>query len=201
MKRVIAVLDEPRTIHDYVAHAQFVASRVAADPVFASPRPPIAALLADVAALQEATVAALSRAAGTRAARQALAAQVHGELMTLRCYVQEVADAHPGEQAAIIARAGMSVKDARGPSKPTFEAKQLPVSGKVHLFARAEKRRASYDWQYSKGEDAWLSGPRTVRADVTLEGLVRGAVYFFRYRTVTKEGVSDWRQSVSLLVV
>jgi hypothetical protein len=36
---------------------------------------------------------------------------------------------------------------------------------------------------------------------VTLFGLARGAVYFFRYRTVTKEGVSDWSQVVSVLVV
>ena len=95
----------------------------------------------------------------------------------------------------------MSVKNTRGPSKPTFEAKQLPVSGAVHLFARAAKGRASYDWQYSKGEEPWLFGPRTVRADVKLHGLARGAVYFFRYRTVTKEGVSDWSEVVSLLVV
>jgi hypothetical protein len=30
--------------------------------------------------------------------------------------------------------------------------------------------------------------------------LVPGAVYFFRYRAVPKESVSDWNQVVSLLV-
>ena len=200
MKRIIAALDEPRRIHEYVTYAQFLASSVAADPVFASPRPPIAVLFADVAALGEATVAALSRTAGTRAARQELAARVHNDLMTLRAYVQQVADAHPGEEASVIARAGMSVKDARGPSKPTFEAKPLPVSGAVHLFARAAKGRASYEWQYATREDAWLFGPPTVQADATLDGLVPGAVHFFRYRTLTKEGVSGWSQVVSLLV-
>jgi hypothetical protein len=69
MKRIIAVLDEPRRIHEYVTYAQFVASSVAADPVFVSPRPAIAVLLADVAALGAATVASLSRTAGTKAAR------------------------------------------------------------------------------------------------------------------------------------
>jgi len=39
------VLEEPRRIHEYVTYAQLVAERVAADPVFASPRPPIAVLL------------------------------------------------------------------------------------------------------------------------------------------------------------
>ncbi len=207
MKRVIAVLEEPRRIHEYVLYAQFVASQVAADPVFASPRPAIAVLFADVAALGAATVTALSRTAGTKAARQELAARVHNELMTLKSYVQQVADAHPGEEACIIARAGLRVKNARGPSKPTFEAKQLPVSGSVHLFARAAKGRASYEWQYAKyatdakSEDPWLFGPTTVRADATLHGLVRRVRYSFRVRTVTKEGVSDWSQVVSLLVV
>jgi hypothetical protein len=88
MKRLIAVLEEPRRIHEYVIYAQFVASQVAADPVFASPRPPIAVLFADVAALGAATVSALSRTVGTKAARQELAVRVHNELMTLKCYVQ-----------------------------------------------------------------------------------------------------------------
>ena len=44
MKRIIAVLNEPRTIHEYVVYAQFVVERVAADPTFVSPRPPIAVL-------------------------------------------------------------------------------------------------------------------------------------------------------------
>ena len=201
MKRVIAVLEEPRRIHEYVIYAQFVAERVAADPVFASPRPPVAVLFADVAALGAATVTALTRTAGTKAARQELAARVHNELMTLRSYVQQVADAHPGEQASVIARAGMTVKNARGPSKPPFEAKQLPVSGAVHLFARAAKGRASYDWHYAKGDDRWLFGPPTVRSDATLHGLVPGAVDSFRVPTVTREGVSDWSRVVSLLVV
>ena len=202
MKRIIAALNEPRTIHEYVTYAQFVTECVAADPVFASPRPPIAVLLADVAALRAATAASLSRTAGTRPARRALAGRIHGDLTTLKHYVQEVADSHPREEAAsVITRAGLSVKNARGPSKPPFEVKQLPLSGAVHVCARAAKGRASYDWQYSKDQQQWLFGPRTVRADVKLYGLVRGTVYFFRYRTVTKEGVSDWSQVVSLLVV
>jgi hypothetical protein len=202
MKRIIAVLNEPRRIHEYVVYAQFVVERVAADPIFVSPRPPIAVLRADVAALRAATVAGLTGTAGAAAARRGRARKVHGDLTTLKCYVQEVADQHPREEApSIIARAGMSVKNARGPSKPWFEAKQLSVSGEVHLFVRAAKGRASYDWQYATDPEHWLPGPRTVGADATLYGLVPGTVYYFRYRTVTSEGVSDWSQVISLLVV
>jgi hypothetical protein len=48
----------------------------------------IAVLFADVAALGAATVTALSRTSGTKAARQELSVRVHNELMTLKCYVQ-----------------------------------------------------------------------------------------------------------------
>src|SRR5580704_11205800 len=127
MKRIIAVLNEPRKIHDYLIYAQFVVERVAADPIFVTLLPQIAVLRADVAALRDATVAGLTREKGKVSARQALALRVHGELTTLKVYVQEIADEHPGEQASIIARAGMSVKNTRGPSKAWFEAKQLSV--------------------------------------------------------------------------
>jgi hypothetical protein len=201
MKRVLAVLNEPRTIYAYVTYARFIAETVAADVIFVAPRPPSADLLADIAALQQATVASLSRTFGTKAKRMQLTARVHQGLMTLRCYVQEVADASPGEQAAVIARAGMSVKNARGPSKAGFAAKQGPVSGAVLLSARAERTRASYEWQYSLDQKTWLSSPPTVRADTTLRGFIPGTRVFFRYRPVTKAGVSDWSDVVSLVVV
>jgi hypothetical protein len=70
----------------------------------------------------------------------------------------------------------------------------------VHLFARAAKGRASYDWRYSTDAQDWLFGPRTIRADVKLHGLVRAALYSFQVRAVTKEGVSDWSQVVSMRV-
>jgi hypothetical protein len=201
MKRVLAALNEPRTIHAYVIYARFIAERVAADPIFVAPRPPSADLLADVAALDQDTVACLTRAVGTRAKRLEQRARVHQGLMTLRDYVQEVADGSPGEQASVIARAGMSVKNARGPSKAGFEAKPGPVPGSVTLIARAEKTRASYEWQCSLDQRTWLSAPPTVRADTIVRGLIPGTRVFFEYRTVTKAGLSDWSDSVWLFVV
>jgi hypothetical protein len=200
MRRVIAALNEPRTIHAYVTYARFIAERVAADAIFAAPRPPSADLLADIAGLEQATVASLSRSVGTKAKRLERKARVHQGLMTLRCYVQEVADGSPGQQASVIARAGMSVKNARGPSKAGFEAKQGPVSGAVLLSARAERTRASYEWQYSLDQQTWLSAPPTVRADTSIRGFLPATRVFFRYRTVTKAGVSDWSDVVSLWV-
>jgi hypothetical protein len=131
MKRVIAALNEPRTIHEYVTYARFSVEHVAADAIFAAPRPPSADLLAGIAALEPPTRASLSRTVGTKAKRLEQRARVHQGLTTLRCHLQEVA----------------------------------------------------------------------VQADTTLRGYVPATRVFLRYRTVTKAGVSDWSDVVSLWVV
>jgi hypothetical protein len=94
----------------------------------------------------------------------------------------------------------MIVKKSSGHGKPDFEAKPGLVSGSVRLFVRAERTRASYDWEYGTDETSWTRIDSTVRADAELSGLSRGTRYFFRYRPVTKAGVGDWSQVVSLLV-
>jgi hypothetical protein len=94
----------------------------------------------------------------------------------------------------------MHVKNAKGPSKLAFEVKQGPVSGSLRVLARAAKTRVSYDWQYSNDGESWTEFQRTVRADVELRGLVPGSRYFVRYRTVSRDGVSDWSDVLSFLV-
>jgi hypothetical protein len=54
-----------------------------------STQPPTAVLLADAASPWAATVASLSREAGERSARGALAVQVHDELVTSRAVTKE----------------------------------------------------------------------------------------------------------------
>jgi hypothetical protein len=69
------------------------------------------------------------------------------------------------------------------------------------MIAKAERTRASYEFQYSLDEKSWVSAEMTVKAHQDVTGLVAGRLYFFRYRSVTKAGVGDWSQVVSLLLV
>ena len=182
-------------------YAKFVAQSLAADPVFASSPLPLAVFEAHIAALEEAEVRVLTRTMGTAAARNARLLAVQSDLGTLKSYVQRIADGYPVALApAIIESAGMSVKKSSGHGKPDFEAKPGPVSGSVRLFARAERTRASYDWEYGTDETSWTRVDSTVRADAELYGLARGTRYFFRYRPVTKAGVGNWSQVLSFFV-
>jgi len=101
----------------------------------------------------------------------------------------------------IVALSGLSVKKSSGHGKPHFEVNQGPVSGSVHIVARAERTRASYEWQYRLDGTTWTSAEDTVQADQWLYGLTRGVRCFFRYRARTKAGLGDWSEVVSSLVL
>ena len=201
MSRVIVALNPSRRIGDWIVYARFVADCLAGNPIFASPVPPLAVFEAHIAELEAAQVHAYKGPQGARAARDAKLFTVRGDLTSLQTYVQNLVSLQPFEVAvAIVTNAGMSVKNASGPSKPDFEVKLGKVSGTVHLFARAAKTRASYEWQYRTPETPWTSAEPTVRADAVLSGLTPGVSYSFRYRAVTKAGVGDWSQVVSVMV-
>jgi hypothetical protein len=91
----------------------------------------------------------------------------------------------------------MDVKDARGPSKPLLRIVPGPLASAAHVYARAERTRASYEFQYAREGDAWVSIAPTVRADAPLEGLVPGLSYSVRVRTATKAGLSDFSEPVT----
>jgi hypothetical protein len=201
MARIIAALNTPRRIHDFLAYARAVAASLGRDPIFVSPRPSLASFEAAVRDLEAADVAATLGGPAAKAERRAKQAAVHYALHALKNYVQTVADANGLDARAIIERAGMSVKNAKGPSKLPFDVAQGPVSGSLSVRARAAKTRVSYDWQYSLDGESWIEFRRTVGAHAELTGLVAGTRVFVRYRTVSRHGVSDWSEVLSFLVV
>src|SRR5271166_222513 len=70
------------------------------------------------------------------------------------------------------------------------------------LVGRQEERdpvgvgpRTSYEWEYSPdGGKTWVAAPSTIQAKTVVTGLTAATMVMFRYRTVTKTGVSDWSQ-------
>jgi hypothetical protein len=193
-------LNPPRRMHDFLVYAKVVAARLAEDPLFDPPPPSLAEFETDVAALEAATVAAATREVGLPAARRAREIKVMDGFKLLQGYVQSIAVSKPpAEAAAIIERAGMSVKNVAGPSKATFVVKPGRTADSAHAYARAAKTRASYEWQYAIAEEPWLSIAPTVRADAEFHELAAGTTYWFRVRTVTKAGVSDWSEVVTLV--
>jgi hypothetical protein len=96
------------------------------------------------------------------------------------------ANQHPTDGAAIIESAGMSRKNARGPSPAELTVKQSRISGAVILVARAIA--------------LWVSAETTFECKTELFGLTRGPRHYFRFRARTRRGLGNWSQVVSFIV-
>jgi hypothetical protein len=124
----VVVLKLSPRIKNVIAFAQSVASAMQNNPAFPTPTPPIATLLADVAALNSAESAVLSRTKGAVQTRNAKLAVVKNDLDNLKTYVQSVAGAGtPATAAQVIESAGMASRKATLHDKPALAARVGPT--------------------------------------------------------------------------
>jgi hypothetical protein len=201
MRRLKVALNHPKRIGQFIAFARFIASRMANNPFFPSPNVPIATLFAQIEELAAAQALTLSRR-GTGKARDASYQRVLASLMALKTYVERVANERRQDGEVLIASAGMSVKQTRGPNKPLFKVKQLKTSGWVRLEVRHPGRVATFYWQRSIDGKTWIDEEDSVVAHLDVHGLTPGVLYWFRYRVRTSKGLGgDWSDPITLLVV
>ncbi len=201
VRRLIVALNFPKPIGQAIAYAKFIAGRMEGNAYFPSPTLPIATLSAHIAELDAAEAAVHTGLHGAATARDAKLVRVHDDLKQQRAYVQTVAGQRAEDAEAVVASSGMSIKRTAGPRKPLFSVKQLGTSGSVRLSVRHPGTTTSFDWQSSVDGVHWLDAARTTKASVDLHDLTPGSLYYFRYRTLTTHGLSDWSDPITLLVV
>ena len=166
-----------------------------------SPNPPLSAVTAACAAL-DVSQAAMPGNKATTAQRDAdwlaLLLLLHHELD----YVDGVAEqqTNPAEAEAVITGSGFAVRKGFTRNKDTLAAKYGLASGDVNLEARAVTSDASYYWQWSTDMKSWVSLPDTKQASTTVAGLTPALTYYFRFRALTRKGMTDWSQIIGLLV-
>ena len=198
----LAVLKLSRRVKNVITFAQNVATAMTNNPAFPTPNPSLATFQADVAALNAAETAALSRGKGAVETRNARLVVVRSDLENLRTYVQTVAHAaNPSTAEAIIQGAGMTVRKSTLHDKAALAVKPGSVSGTVNLAAKAAAKHAAYSWQYSTDQKTWISLPQTLKAKAGISGLTAGTVYYFRMQALTATGEGNWGQIVSLMIL
>jgi hypothetical protein len=199
--RPIAALGLPRTISLVLVYAENIVTRMTGNPHFPTPTPNLASVTARIGDLRVAEAAALARTKGAATVRNQKRTALVSDLQALRGYVQTVADADPGNAAAIIESAGLAVRKTATHHARALAAKRGSVSGVATITAKVVSRRASYEWQYSTdGGKTWITAPATLQAKTTVSGLLAGSTVQFRSRTVTRAGEGDWSQPVSLMI-
>ena len=199
--RSIVTLNLPTTTFALIKKGRGIVGAMNNNPLFPSPTPPLVTVSASLDTLATAEQAIEARTKGAVPARDIAREAVIEQLHQLKSYVQVVADADKENADKIIASAGMSSKKARANTKTDFEAKSGPVSGSVHLVARAADRRAGYEWQWSAdGGKTWTPAPATLQAKTTIVGLPVATSCQFRFRPITKTGEGAWSQVVTFVV-
>lgn len=146
-------------------------------------------------------VTALSRAAGTVAARDAAAARVYAALAGYEAAVQKVADADPVNAVTIIVRSGLRTRRESTRRKALLGAKRGRVSCSLDVDVKSVAKRASYEWEKSlDGGETWIRVRTTTETRTTIADQPLGKLVQIRCRPVTKSGPGAWIGPITVRV-
>ena len=201
ISRSIAVIKLGNTVPLILAQAKTMVTEIAANAsIFTTPNPSLAALNSQITALETAQTAALSRVSGAVEIRNVKLQDLIQSLHIARTYVEGIANANSSSAPATIKAAGMLVKKSVAHAKQELAAKQGAISGSVTILAKSAGPRATYSWQWSPDDKVWNDLPQTLKARTSTVNLAVGVVHYFRFRVLTKAGLGEWSNVVSLLV-
>jgi hypothetical protein len=201
MNRILAALNLPENAAALVVAAIAMVDRVDGNSYFPHPVPQLAKIRQAIEVLREAAVVAESKMLGTATARDIVQGDLITLLKQLKSYVEGVAHDNHENAVAIIESAGMSVQRKGLRAKPPLAARNGRVQGEVRLVAKAVAKVTTYYWQLSEDDcKTWIDLPATKPAKTTVSGLVPGRTYSFRFRALTRTGMRDGSDAVSIIV-
>lgn len=161
--------------------------------------PLLAQTTTDLNALDAAQQLAHKGSPAQTADRNAKLKVVQSDARQLKAFVQSVADADLLNAQSIIESSGMSVAKKPLRTKPDLAATVGKVPTTATLSAKALKSKVAYQWQMSVDQKTWTDLPGTVKATTSVANLTPGTIYYFRFRTLTVAGLSDWSTVASLI--
>ena len=185
----------------FITQAEAIVLQMSGSAYFATPPIPYLTVSGHIDDLAAAQAVVKKRATGTAAARNIVYNIVKKDLQEYQIYVQSLADkaAESTDAIAIIKASGFSLKATGIRIKPPLRAKQGTATGEVKLFGTAPGTRSKYNWQISVNEGASYSDlPSTLIAKTTVSGL-SSVKSLFRFRTLSKDGLSEWSVAVSII--
>ena len=182
------------------AYARSVVEAYANCPQLPNPNPPPAVATAHLDALDKSEKEAHGGGSAAVAACAACRLVVRRDLRYFVAYLQTVLDLMTVADAlALIELVNMRARRYTRPNKAELAASPGDTSGAVDLVAKAVAHYATYYWEMSSDQKSWSSLPETTKSFTSVAGLTPGQTYYFRLRTLTRAGKSDYSQVVSLL--
>jgi len=206
-ERPIAVLrmDKLRSLYVFILKMQNIHSSMLNQPdLYPDITPPLAVFKANIDTLIEATSIAETWTKGKVQERNKAYHRVLNNVLNLKNYIQSLANEQEDLNVAkeLIIKSGFELKNSRNYIKPPFYGKLGKVSGSIYLYAKAAARvRAAYNWQISEDNKNWSDLETTLIASIKITGLKPGKTYYFRYKSITKQGSSDWSEVIEYIIL
>jgi hypothetical protein len=182
---------------------------MSADPArFSAPNPPLPALQAQIAKVEDTDKEARTRTNGAAKVRNLERDRLVGMLETECGYVKTLCDASPEEASVIIQAAGLVTAAARAYAKPLLAVTRGDAPGTVVLAAAVgllmgSRRRENkvFHWQWTgDGGTSFNDVPSTPRGTTVIENLARLTMVGFRVKVTTATSPGEWSPVVSILV-
>jgi hypothetical protein len=197
--RYFAAMYASERVPVYLKECRTVVTKMTGNMYFVSLNLDLAQVTLHLDNLDDAEQAAHHGPKGSAAKRNDALLVVRGDMRQLRSGVQLVADSDITHAQAIIESAGMYVWTRAVTSKPDLAARYGGAPGLVLLDAKAFIGQGSYEWQMSTAPGVWTDLPPGVKASILVTGLTPVTLYSFRYRTLTKVGLSDWSMVTTII--
>ncbi len=201
IKKVIAVLNLPNAIGDTIIKAKAISKDMTGNANFPTPSPTLLSFNTHIATLETAESVAKTKAIGTVDARDVALSVVVADMKALMAYVQGVANANIATAESVIKGAGFDVKHDASVNKQDFDVLNGEVSGTVALVAKGRDSRSAHIWEMSNDGTTWIALPPTLMAKTEVTGLTQGSTVWFRHRALLKSGLTDWDNSISLVIL
>jgi hypothetical protein len=197
--RYLAAMYASRAVSKFIKESRVVVDKTGKSSAVTNVNPPLAQVTLHIDALEAAEQVAHHGPKGSVAIRNAALLVVRGDMRQIKSCVQVAADNDVTHAQEIIEGCGLYVSQRPVKAKPPLGARYGDAPGLVHLDAMAIKGQGSYQWQMSSDQKSWSDLPPTVNASTSVSGLTPATVYYFRFRTLTRAGFSDWSTAVSII--
>jgi hypothetical protein len=192
IKRVYAALDEVKEPSGFASQCEGIVGKLTNNADVQNPTPALNVVTGHISDLRGTIKDAIDGPKGKVQERNVALGRLRSDARQLKAAVQAAADANPERATAIIESAGFRVSKRAPKVKPPIAARYGKVPAVAILDAKAPTRKATYFWSMSTDQKTWVDLPQTMVHKTTVPGLTAATVYYFRVRTLTTAGMSEW---------
>jgi hypothetical protein len=203
IKRKAVLLLDKKTVTQKILFARAIVIAMTGNAYFPAPTPALSVITRDANNLENASVAAQTRAKGTSAEMNVMVKFLELSLRALANYVEFIANADSANAVAIIESAGMTVKRTSA-TQPRVLAVVASGKGEVTLTCPTEKY-GSYKWEITTGdpmiEANWKFFVEVRQSKTVQTGLLSATLYHFRQSTFGRNGLGPLSYVLSTTVL